>query len=96
MCHVKAPEQRKQKLARNLTYLKKHRIQEIQTEEATHQNEKCSGALHEDLLRNLKGFDQRPSAGEKVTVLFEPLYMYDLSFISALRMTFSYFSTKSL
>ena len=64
--------------------------------ETSGRGRKFWSAPREDLLRNLKGFDQRPSAGEKVTVLFEPLYMYDLSFISALGMTFSYFSTKSL
>ena len=82
----------------NLTqaYLRKRQIHEIQTKGK--QNEKCWGALHEDLLRNLKsqGVLINDHLVEKVTVLFEPLYMYDLSFISALRMTFSYFSTKSL
>ena len=39
------------------------KLQEIQTKEAEYDNVKFWGAHQEDLLRNLKGFDQRPSAG---------------------------------
>ena len=40
-------------------------LEEIQTKEAEYDNVKFWGAHQEDLLRNLKGFDQRPSAGQR-------------------------------